>query len=405
MDKLNFENKTLLVITHNYTSFVKDPVEILSRYFDHIYVLVRHNPIADISQYLPIDYLKPFKKSSMVDLRNKPDNVSVIMTNIIYAPTANQYRKLGDRHFKAVEKALRRYHLKFDLIHAHFTWTAGYVGARLKEIFDIPFVLTVHENRAWFLEEYDSNREEIYYTWKSADAITRPNSIDIPLLGKLNENVITVPNGFTPEKFSPVSPSQARQYLNLPLDKKIIFGLGFLTKRKGFWYLIEAMDHITKMNPNVLCLIGGSGEQKSRLEQKIKQLRLEDSVRLVGAIIHHEVHLWMNACDLFVLPSLSESFGVVQLEAMACGKPVVATYNGGSEEIITSEEYGLLCQPANPKELAEKILIALDKRWDNERIIKYANQFSWENNVKQTVSLYQNILDSCSRGFLRSELT
>ena len=328
----------------------------------------------------------------MVDLRNKPDNVSVIMTNIIYAPTANQYRRLGDRHFKAVEKALRRYHLKFDLIHAHFTWTAGYVGARLKEIFDIPFVLTVHENRAWFLEEYNSNREEIYYTWKSADAITRPNSIDIPLLRKLNENVITVPNGFTPEKFSPLSPAQARQHLNLPLDKKIIFGLGFLTERKGFWYLIEAMDHITKMNPNVLCLIGGPGEQKSRLEQKIKQLRLKDSVRLVGAIAHHEVHLWMNACDLFVLPSLSESFGVVQLEAMACGKPVVATYNGGSEEIITSEEYGLLCQPANPKELAEKILLALDKKWNSERIIKYAQRFTWHTNAEETLQVYEHVL-------------
>jgi teichuronic acid biosynthesis glycosyltransferase TuaC len=71
---------------------------------------------------------------------------------------------------------------------------------------------------------------------------------------------------------------------------------------------------------------------------------------------------WWRVMYMFVLPSLSESFGVVQLEAMACRKPVVATYNGGSEEIITSEEYGLLCQPANPKELAEKILLALDKK-------------------------------------------
>jgi len=401
MEKVNFENKTLLIITHNYTSFVKDPVEVLAKYFDHIYVLVRHNPIADISEYLPINYLKPFNKSSVVDFRNKPDNVSVIMTNIIYAPTASQYRKLGNRHFKAVEKALRRYHLKFDLIHAHFTWTAGYVGARLKEIFDIPFVLTVHENRAWFLEEYNSNREEIYYTWKSADAITRVNSIDIPLLRKLNENVINVPNGFTPERFSPLSPSQARQQLGLPPDKKIIFGLGFLTERKGFWYLIEAMVHITKMHPNMLCLIGGSGEQKSRLEQKIKQLRLEDSIRLVGAIAHHEVHLWMNACDIFVLPSLSEGLPVVHLEAMACGKPVVATYNGGSEEIITSEEYGLLCQPANPKELAEKILIALDKKWDSERIIKYAQRFTWRNNAEQTMQLYESVLRKHQEGAAR----
>jgi len=398
MDKLNFKNKTLLIITHNYTSFVKDPVEALSKYFGHIYVLVRHNPIADISEYLPIDYLKPFKRSSLVDLRNKPDNISVIVTSIIYAPTASQYRKLGDRHFRAVEKALKKYNLKFDLIHAHFTWTAGYVGAKLKETFDVPFILTVHENRTWFLKEYDSNQEGIYYTWKSADAITRPNSIDVPLLRKLNENVITVPNGFTPAKFSPVRLSQARRRLDLPLDKKIIFALGFLTERKGFRYLIEAMDYVRKTNPNVLCVIGGPGEQKKRLEQKIRQLRLQDSVRLIGAIAHHEVYLWMNACDLFVLPSLSESFGVVQLEAMACGKPVVATYNGGSEEIITSEEYGLLCQPANPKELAEKILLALNKKWDREKILNYVQRFSWRNITEETLQVYENVLRKHQEG-------
>ncbi len=77
----------------------------------------------------------------------------------------------------------------------------------------------------------------------------------------------------------------------------------------------------------------------------------------------------MNACDLFVLPSISESFGVVQIEALACGKPVVATRNGGSEEVITSDDYGLLVDPANPNELREKIIEAPDKDWDREKIL------------------------------------
>lgn len=99
----------------------------------------------------------------------------------------------------------------------------------------------------------------------------------------------------------------------------------------------------------------------------------------------------MNACDVFVLPSLAESFGIVQIEAMACGKPVVATYNTGSEEIITSEELGLLVEPANPKELGEKILIALDKEWDDERIRKYAEQFSWEKIAREIVKVYNTV--------------
>lgn len=116
-----------------------------------------------------------------------------------------------------------------------------------------------------------------------------------------------------------------------------------------------------------------------------------DHVKFVGRKPHNKIPIWMNACDVFVLPSLRESFGVVQIEVMACGKPVVATYNGGSEEIITSEDYGLLCEPANPKELAEKILIALDKEWDDEKILRYAERFRWENIVKDVLEIYNDV--------------
>lgn len=76
----------------------------------------------------------------------------------------------------------------------------------------------------------------------------------------------------------------------------------------------------------------------------------------------------MNACDVFILPSLSEGNPTVMFECLGCGKPFVGTKVGGIPEIINSEDYSLLCEPANPKELAEKILIALDKGWDNEKI-------------------------------------
>ena len=72
--------------------------------------------------------------------------------------------------------------------------------------------------------------------------------------------------------------------------------------------------------------------------------------------------------------------------------PVVATRNGGSEEIITSEDYGLLCEPANPDDLAEKILIALEREWDREKIRKYAEQFTWDNIAKKVVEVYEKVL-------------
>ena len=99
----------------------------------------------------------------------------------------------------------------------------------------------------------------------------------------------------------------------------------------------------------------------------------------------------MNACDIFVLPSLSESFGIVQVEALACGKPVVATRNGGSEEIIISEEYGYLVETRNAMQLAEKIIQALDKNWNEKVIREYASNFTWEKISKEIVSIYDDL--------------
>ena len=101
-------------------------------------------------------------------------------------------------------------------------------------------------------------------------------------------------------------------------------------------------------------------------------------MRLIGGKPHGEIPLWMNACDLFVLPSLRESFGIVQVEAMACGKPVVATKNGGSEEIVIPGKTGLLCDAADPRGLAERIVRALNMPWDADAIADEVRPYSWE---------------------------
>jgi len=120
-------------------------------------------------------------------------------------------------------------------------------------------------------------------------------------------------------------------------------------------------------------------------------LGLGERVKLLGSVPGDQLTLWMNACDLFVLPSLSESFGIVQLEALACGRPVVATRNGGSEEVVISDDYGLLVDPADPEGLAEKILVALDREWDREAILAYAERYTWENIAKEIIKIYRSL--------------
>ena len=167
------------------------------------------------------------------------------------------------------------------------------------------------------------------------------------------DKVYYIPNGYNHDSFLDLDSQNCRKQLGLPLEKKIILNVGNLYGEvKGHKYLIEAMNKVIEQRKDVLCFIVGGGKLENKLKKQISSAGLEDYIKLVGSKPYAEIPLWMNACDVFVLPSLRESFGVVQIEAMGCGKPVVATYNGGSEEIITSEDYGLLCEPKNSNQLA-----------------------------------------------------
>ena len=390
-----FKSKNLLILTSEYPDsenkvigdpFVKSQVDLLAKYFKNVYVI-------SVRPYFP-QFLSKLLKFNLPNLKNYSyNNIKVYYPKIFDFPVDYFRKRRGDRYFKVVDKLIKKKIIKFDLIHSHFSFPSGYVGMKLKEKYGKPLVITIHENRNGFLEEYDSKNPKLIYSWKNADVLIRVNKIDLPLLKNVNNNSVCIPNGFDKKKFYPLNKEVCRDKLNLPKNKKIIFSLSNLIERKGYKYSIESISRVIKKKKDILYLIGGSGPLKDKLQKQIVDSNLQDGVRLVGSIPDDKLNLWMNACDLFVLPSLSESFGIVQIEAMACGKPVVATKNGGSEGIITSEDYGLLCEPANPKELAENILVALNKNWDEEYILNYAKQFTWEKIAKEIIRVYKDVME------------
>ncbi|MCD1294912.1 glycosyltransferase family 4 protein [Methanocella sp. CWC-04] len=384
--------KNLLVISHSYANFIKYPIEIIAKKFNKVYVLVRINSFAELSNYIPVNHLKPFNKSSKINLLNIPDNVEVIPTPFFYLPVQLSMPYLIEKHYEVVEKSILKNNIDFNIVHSHFTISAGYVGSKLKNRYNVPFVLTIHENKEWFLREYNSLNSIIYDIWKNADLIFRVNKKDIPLLKRYNNNVKYIKNGFNCNHLKHIDKNYARNILNIPTDKFIIFSLGVLIDRKGFNFLIESINIIRNYKPDVICYIGGHGPQKNKLQKMINDFNLRDNVRLVGFIEDYKLNYWMNACDLFVLPSLSESFGVVQVEAMACGKPVVATINGGSEEVIKEGKTGLLAIPGNSEDLAEKILNAINENWDYEYILKYSEEYLWHTIVDDILNNYDELI-------------
>lgn len=167
--------------------------------------------------------------------------------------------------------------------------------------------------------------------------------------------------------------------------------IGRLSEEKGQKYLIEAVKNIIACNDDVLVIIGGTGPLKNKLDQKIKDFDLQNNIKLIGFIPDDLISIWMNACDLFVLPSLSESFGIVQIEALSCGKPVIATRNGASEEIIINDKLGILVEPKDSEDLKLAIQHAFDTKWDEDYIRNYVDRFTWANIAKKIMKVYEKL--------------
>ncbi len=176
----------------------------------------------------------------------------------------------------------------------------------------------------------------------------------------------------------------------------IVFSAGALHPRKGYKYLISAYKKIIQKIDNIKLVIAGSGPSGLFLDKLIKNLKLEKKVMLLGQ--RDDIENLMQAADLFVLPSLKEAFGLVILEAMQNGLPVVASEVGGIPEIINNDNQGLLVKPANKNELVKAILKLLEhnelrKKIKQNGLLRW-QEFSADKMARNTEAVYYRVLNT-----------
>jgi len=384
----------LLVVCDAYRNFQKDSIDCVSSSFKNVFVTIRYNPIAAVSNYITVPSLKVHTLASKIDIRDKPLNVHLYPTPIFYLPTNSQYKKLGEKYYNEVIKVIKKKDLQFDIVHSHFIWSAGYVGAKLKEEYNVPFVVTAHGYDIYDLPFKDYEwRSKIEYVLDSADAIITVSKSNLEYIKKLNVKtpVTVLPNGYREKLFHPIDKHECRKLLGLPTGKKIVLSVGNLEDVKGHKYLVEAMEYIVQKRKDVICLIVGNGKLEKMLKKQIKLAGLLDYVKLVGAKPHSEIPLWMNACDCFALPSLNEGNPTVMFECLGCGKPFIGTNVGGIPEIIISNDYGLLCKPARSRELAKNLLFGLNCNWNTDFITEYSSQFCWSVISEKICKIYGSV--------------
>lgn len=378
-------NGNLLVVSSFYPyknvmrhTFVKSQVKYLSKFYNKIFVVV-------VIPYFP-RFLKNLKFLSPIItdkayLRNyEYENVEVIFVRYFYFPFLKKYR--SSIAFNRVSKLFIKMKLKVDYCYAHFTLPGGGVARLIKNKFGLNYTLVVHENHDWLIEELED--PEAIDVWKEAKNIIRVNKADVSLLKKYNDNVVSIPNGYDPDVFIQNTLEQSRAKLKIDLDRIVISNIGFYERKKGQIFLIEAISLLPeKIKDRVECYIIGGGPLKEELQRKIDEYNLHKQVFLLGKINQTELFNWLNASDYFCLPSLSEGNPTVMFEALGCGIPFIGTNISGVNEVIKSEEIGLLCEPSNADSLMEGILRATKKTWDRNRIRAHSEKFQWEEIVNR----------------------
>lgn len=386
------KNKNILYVTHTYNNFIKFQVEILAKQFNHVYVLMRHKPVTALKFLLPIQDLRFHSLEYKIDLKNKPENVTVIPTPIWYLPFNWFYKRLGPWHAKAVLKAVRKFKIKFDVVHAHMLWSAGYAGMQIAKEYNVPFVVTGHGSDVYVQPFKDNERrKKISEVLKYSNEIITVSQNNLRIIQSLvpKKKVHVIPNGFNEEKYNEEDKKQLREELGLPLDKKIFVTVSNLEKVKGNHILIQAIKEVVSKTSDAFFVLVGGGHEYNKIKKEIRKLGIDNCILMTNFQPHEKVLKYELASDFFVLASLNEGVPTVLFEALASGLPFIGTKVGGIPEYSRNFS-SILVEPNDVSQLSDAILKSMEIKWDRKKIIEYSKEYTWENVCKKIQVIYEN---------------
>jgi len=276
--------------------------------------------------------------------------------------------------------------LRYDLIFSHY-WLSALAGADLQQWWDVPHITMFHTlgavKNAVKEEAYSALGEDepALRIEAERDLVQRCHRIIastetgreelVRYYGASSEKISVVPCGVNLEQFKPLDKAQARRHLGFACPEgsrrnhdKIALFVGRMDPLKGIDKLMKALPHLGDIRGLRLVVIGGdehNGHEIEQLRQLARDLKVEDSVSFLGLVKHEQLPYYYSAADICVVPSYHESFGLVALESLACGTPVVATDVGNHRYVIHEGETGYVIADNNPRRIAEKMALLLSR--------------------------------------------
>lgn len=317
---------------------------------------------------------------------------------------------------KVVESWVKQRGLSYDLVHAHY-WMSGLVGKLLLPSWRVPMVLMFHtlglvKNRITALGESESD-ERILGERKALAvaamvvAATPAEQADLQWLYEVHtDHICVIPPGVDLERFHPGDKLAARATLGFPAQEILLLYVGRIEALKGIDTLIRAAhllmsEGVAKFKVKI---VGGDldeeldmlGSELSRLRTLARELGIQDWIEFTGGRTQDELPSWYAAADVVVMPSYSESFGMVALEAMASGRPVVASRVGGLAYLVQDDVTGYHVQEGDAGQLADRLRLLIADEGLRTRLgqagREVAKSYSWDRAAEQIEELFRSLL-------------
>jgi len=316
------------------------------------------------------------------------------------------------KFFQALEDFRRSEDQRYDLIHSHY-WLSGRLGIRAQRLWNLPHVTTFHTlgevknqtgidaREPWF--RLAAEKDIVQECHRILALTNRERESLIRLYEATPKKVSVVPCGVNLELFYPQSKAAARHQLGLDADDLILLYVGRFESIKGLNILLEAMTYLDDNQRLRLVVVGGDDDSTPEfraLAQATRDWGIGEKVSFIGRVDQQNLPTYYGAADVFVLPSYSESFGMVGLEALACGRPVVTTPVGAVDSLVRSTQAGCVVPDHTARSLADGIRMAIRKRGltSADRIRRSIIAYSWSNVASAVIAEYAELLKTPSYG-------
>ena len=352
----------------------------------------------------PINRLKrKWRKYYQIPYYYEWEGVNVFYPRHLAFPRALFFANSGKMMHSWIVRMIKNIYeeFPFDIIHAHVALPDGYAGALLASELKLPLVVTIHgQDLLYTINRNDCCRRALGFVFEFASRV-------ILVSNKLKrlaedffgcpEKLTMIPNGVNLKKVS-----NPKHEITERSRETILLSASYLIPRKAIDYNIMAVGRICNKYPLLRYLIIGDGPMENRLKEMTTSLGLSDNVKFLGRQPHDCVMQYMANCDIFTLPSWDEAFGVVYVEAMAHGKPVIGCRSEGIEDFVEHGKTGMLVKPRDVDSLVEALDFLLshpeEAKAMGERGRKLVlENYTWEKNAEKTIAVYEEVLRNASR--------